>query len=124
MREFVQETYESFGRPSIDSVVFFKLQLVTFFEAIRVSTPPDACPPHMSRLVLWHASWIDLEHARRASGAFFGETLKLFWDMKPPHFSSRERIRGVLVSHPRIRHFVQKEKSDKEQIHYSNHPIP
>ena len=35
VREFVQETYESLGRPSIDPVVFFKLQLVMFFEAIR-----------------------------------------------------------------------------------------
>jgi transposase len=43
VREFVQETYESLGRPSIDPVVFFKLQLVMFFEDIRVSTPPHAC---------------------------------------------------------------------------------
>src|SRR5260370_10495200 len=35
VREFVQETYESLGRHSIDPVVFFKLQLVMFFEAIR-----------------------------------------------------------------------------------------
>src|SRR5258708_14786591 len=35
VREFVQETYASQGRPSIDPVVFFKLQLVMFFEAIR-----------------------------------------------------------------------------------------
>ena len=34
VREFVQETYASNGRPSIDPVVFFKLQLVMFFEAI------------------------------------------------------------------------------------------
>src|SRR5258708_19962049 len=33
--ELVQVTYESLGRPSIDPVVFFKLQLVMFFEAIR-----------------------------------------------------------------------------------------
>jgi transposase len=32
---FVQETYASKGRPSIDPVVFFKLQLVMFFEGIR-----------------------------------------------------------------------------------------
>ena len=34
-REFVQETYESLGMPSIDPVVFFKIQLVMFFEDIR-----------------------------------------------------------------------------------------
>ncbi len=33
--EFVQETYAGAGRPSIDPVVFFKLQLVMFFEDIR-----------------------------------------------------------------------------------------
>ena len=31
----VQRTYESLGRPSIDPVVFFKLQLVMFFEGLR-----------------------------------------------------------------------------------------
>src|SRR5712691_10574755 len=35
VREFVHETYASKGRPSIDPVVFFKLQLVMFFEGIR-----------------------------------------------------------------------------------------
>jgi len=35
MREFVQDTYAGGGRPSIDPVVFFKLQLVMFFEGIR-----------------------------------------------------------------------------------------
>src|SRR5438046_9538614 len=35
VREFVQQTYAGGGRPSIDPVVFFKLQLVMFFEAIR-----------------------------------------------------------------------------------------
>ena len=34
-REFVQETYAGGGRPSIDPVVFFKLQLVMFFEGLR-----------------------------------------------------------------------------------------
>lgn len=31
MREFVQESYAGKGQPSIDPVVFFKLQLVMFF---------------------------------------------------------------------------------------------
>ena len=35
VREFVQKTYTHGGRPSIDPVVFFKLQLVMFFEGIR-----------------------------------------------------------------------------------------
>ena len=35
VREFVQETYADGGRPSIDPIVFFKLQLVMFFEDIR-----------------------------------------------------------------------------------------
>ncbi len=35
VREFVQETYASKGRPSIDPIVFFKLQLVMFFEGVR-----------------------------------------------------------------------------------------
>lgn len=33
--EFVQATYADAGRPSIDPIVFFKLQLVMFFEGIR-----------------------------------------------------------------------------------------
>src|SRR5689334_7717356 len=35
VREFVQESYAGRGRPSIDPIVFFKLQLVMFFEGIR-----------------------------------------------------------------------------------------
>ena len=35
VREFVQQTYAGGGRPSIDPVVFFKLQLVMFFDGIR-----------------------------------------------------------------------------------------
>ena len=35
VREFVQHTYAGGGRPSIDPMVFFKLQLVMFFEGIR-----------------------------------------------------------------------------------------
>src|ERR1700730_6116749 len=34
-REFVQQTYAHAGRPSIGPIVFFKLQLVMFFEGIR-----------------------------------------------------------------------------------------
>src|SRR5437868_4682821 len=35
VHEFVQKTYAGADRPSIDPVVFFKLQLVMFFEDIR-----------------------------------------------------------------------------------------
>lgn len=35
VREFVGEKYAQAGRPSIDPIVFFKLQLVMFFEGIR-----------------------------------------------------------------------------------------
>src|SRR5215203_1678105 len=35
VREWVSEAYADRGRPSIDPVVFFKLQLVMFFEGIR-----------------------------------------------------------------------------------------
>lgn len=35
VRDLVKETYAARGRPSIDPVVFFKLQLVMFFEDIR-----------------------------------------------------------------------------------------
>jgi transposase len=34
VREFVEQTYAHGGRPSIDPMVFFKLQLVMFFEDI------------------------------------------------------------------------------------------
>jgi transposase len=35
VRELVREAYADIGRPSIDPVVFFKLQLVMFFEDLR-----------------------------------------------------------------------------------------
>ena len=35
VREWVRELYAERGRPSVDPVVFFKLQLVMFFEGIR-----------------------------------------------------------------------------------------
>ncbi len=45
VREFVHETYAVGGRPSIDPIVFFKLQLVMFFEGIR-----------SERQLMWHAA--------------------------------------------------------------------
>ena len=35
VRDLVRDCYASSGRPSVDPVVFFKLQLVMFFEDIR-----------------------------------------------------------------------------------------
>ena len=35
VRELADEFYSSIGRPSVDPVVFFKLQLIAFFEGIR-----------------------------------------------------------------------------------------
>ena len=35
VRDLVQETYASGGRPSIDPAVFFKLHLILFFEGLR-----------------------------------------------------------------------------------------
>src|SRR6266568_2412953 len=35
VRELAQDRYEATGRPSVDPVVFFKLQLIMFFEGIR-----------------------------------------------------------------------------------------
>src|SRR3990172_12854244 len=34
VRDLVRDRYEALGRPSIDPVVFFKLQLIGFFEGI------------------------------------------------------------------------------------------
>ena len=34
IRDLVQDLYSNLGRPSIDPVVFFKLQLIAFFEGI------------------------------------------------------------------------------------------
>src|SRR4051812_26404311 len=35
VRELVGEAYAGIGRPSVDPVVFFKLQLILFFEGLR-----------------------------------------------------------------------------------------
>src|ERR671933_2189041 len=35
VRDWVQEDYAAIGRPSIDPVVFFRLQLILFFEGLR-----------------------------------------------------------------------------------------
>lgn len=35
VRQWVRNDYTATGRPSVDPVVFFKLQLVMFFEGVR-----------------------------------------------------------------------------------------
>jgi transposase len=35
VRELVRDAYADSGRPSIDPIVFFKLQLILFFEGLR-----------------------------------------------------------------------------------------
>src|SRR3954468_4525131 len=35
VRDLVRETYADIGRPSIDPVIYFKLQLILFFEGLR-----------------------------------------------------------------------------------------
>ena len=72
VREFVQKTYAGGGRPSIDPVVFFKLQLVMFFEDIR-----------SERLLMRHAA--DRLSVRWYIGYDLGEPL--------PDHSSLTRIR-------------------------------
>ena len=42
VQELVHETYAHGGRPSIDPIVFFKLQLVMFFERYSLRTAADA----------------------------------------------------------------------------------
>jgi transposase len=72
VREFVQETYAYGGRPSIDPIVFFKLQLVMFFEDIR-----------SERLLMRHAA--DRLSVKWYLGYDLNEAL--------PHHSSLTKIR-------------------------------
>src|SRR6266513_4476331 len=72
VREFVQETYTHGGRPSIDPIVFFKLQLVMFFEDVR-----------SERLLMRHAA--DRLSVRWFLGYDLGESL--------PYHSSLTKIR-------------------------------
>src|SRR6266516_231399 len=60
--EFVKETYAGGGRPSIDPVVFFKLQLVMFFEGIR--SERQLMRHAADRLsVRWYLGYYDLNEA-------------------------------------------------------------
>jgi transposase len=75
VREWTRERYAERGRPSIDPVVFFKLQLVMFFEGIR-----------SERQLIATAS-LNLAHRW-----YFGYTL----DENLPDHSSPTRIRQRL----------------------------
>jgi Transposase domain (DUF772) len=77
VREFVQKTYAGAGRPSIDPVVFFKLQLVLFFEGIR--SERQLMRHAADRLsVRWYIGVRHVTHCsipsetERTSGRFFG----------------------------------------------------
>ena len=68
VRKFVHESYAGIGRPSIDPVVFFKLQLVMFFEDIR-----------SERLLMKHAA--DRLSVRWDIGDDLGEPLPNHWSL-------------------------------------------
>ncbi len=77
VREFVQETYAQGGRPSIDPMVFFKLQLVMFFEGIR--SERELMRQAADRLsVLWYLGVRHVTHSsipsetERTRRRFFG----------------------------------------------------
>src|SRR5713226_4401148 len=60
--EFVKETYAGGGRPSIDPIVFFKLQLVMFFEGLR--SERQLMRHAADRLsVRWYLGYYDLGEA-------------------------------------------------------------
>src|SRR5438045_1857486 len=73
VRTWVQDCYAASGRPSIDPVVFFKLQLILFFEGLRSER-------QLMRVVA------DRLSLRWYLGYDFGD--------EPPHHSSLTRIRA------------------------------
>src|SRR5829696_3407405 len=73
VRPWVEQDYAAGGRPSIDPIVFFKLQLILFFEGIRSER-------HLMRVVA------DRLSLRWYLGYDFGDEL--------PHHSSLTRIRA------------------------------
>src|SRR6266446_5929740 len=92
----VDQTYAAAGRPSIDPVVFFKLQLVMFFEGIR-----------SERLLMGHAA--DRLSVMWYLGYDFGEplpdhsSLTRIWRTCSPQQAReerRERIRPAARRHP------------------------
>ena len=73
VRDLVRPLYKPFGRPGIDPVVFFKLQLIMFFEGIRSER-----------------QLMDLVHLNLAFRWYAGYDL----DEPVPHHSSLTRIRN------------------------------
>src|SRR5829696_9115015 len=73
VRDLVREAYAGIGRPSVDPVVFFKLQLILFFEGLRSER-------QLMRVVA------DRLSLRWYLGYDFGDEL--------PHHSSLTRIRA------------------------------
>jgi transposase len=89
IRDLVGELYSEIGRPSIDPVVFFKLQLIDFFEGIR------------SERQLMETVNLNLAH-RWYIGYDLGETV--------PDHSSLSKIReryGLEVFHRFFEHIVE-----------------
>jgi transposase len=89
VRELVQSVYKPFGRPSIDPLVYFKLQLIMFFEGIR-SERQLMEMVHLNLAYRWYI------------GYDFGETV--------PDYSSLSKIRnryGLAVSQKFFEKIVQ-----------------
>jgi transposase len=80
VRDWVRDLYADCGRPSIDPVVFFKLQLVLFFEGVRSER-------HLMRVV-----------ADRLSVRWY---LRYDLDESLPDHSSPTRIRARSREYPR-----------------------
>ena len=89
VHEFVSSCYSEIGRPSIDPVVFFKLQLIAFFEGIR------------SERQLMETVNLNLAH-RWTIGYDLGEVV--------PDHSSLSKIReryGLEVFHRFFEHIIE-----------------
>jgi transposase len=87
--EFVSSCYSEIGRPSIDPIVFFKLQLIAFFEGIR------------SERQLMETVNLNLDH-RWYIGYDLGEVV--------PDHSSLTKIReryGLKVFHRFFEHIIE-----------------
>ncbi len=69
VRDLVRETYAGIGRPSIDPVVFFKLQLILFFEHTS----------QRHRVRRWAALVPDAARQERGS-ALHREANRALWD--------------------------------------------
>ncbi|GEM_PF-1467371 len=81
VRGFVQQTYAGGGRPSIDPIVFFKLQLVMFFEGIRAEAKDWHGLRRFRLRLLWR---VNCEALRFATGQNLKRLLKKQgWGRRP-----------------------------------------